>query len=59
MCNISLEIDDKTKEKSEKIFDEIGLSFSTAVNVFLKACIKNDRMPIELGNNDIFSSIIL
>lgn len=36
MAQISLRVDDEIKHKAEKTLDEIGLSMSTAINIFLK-----------------------
>ena len=36
MAQISLRVDDEVKRSAEKTFDEIGLSMSTAINIFLK-----------------------
>ena len=37
MAQISLRVDDEIKHKAEKTLDEIGLSMSTAINIFLKS----------------------
>ena len=48
MCTITLKLDDDVKKQSQALFDEIGLSMSGAINIFLKACIRNNGIPFEL-----------
>ena len=36
MAQISLRVDDDVKRGAEQTFDDIGLSMSTAINIFLK-----------------------
>ncbi len=55
MAQISLRVDDEIKHKAEKILDEIGLSMSTAINIFLKTVVRENRIPFEIPA-DPFSS---
>lgn len=48
MAQISLRVDDEIKHKAEKTLDEIGLSMSTAINIFLKTVVRENRIPFEL-----------
>ena len=36
------------KEKSDKIFSELGLTMTTAINMFLRATIRENGIPFEL-----------
>ena len=36
MTQISLRVDEEVKRNAEKTFNDIGLSMSTAINIFLK-----------------------
>lgn len=56
MAQISLRIDDETKRNAERTFDNIGLSMSTAINIFLKAVVRENRIPFELSADPFFSS---
>lgn len=56
MAQISLRIDDETKRNAERTFDSIGLSMSTAINIFLKAVVRENRIPFELSADPFFSS---
>lgn len=55
MAQINLRVDDDTKRNAEKTLDEIGLSMSTAINIFLKTVARENRIPFELSA-DPFSS---
>lgn len=55
MAQISLRIDDEVKRKAERTLDEIGLSMSTAINIFLKAVVRENRIPFELSADPFYS----
>ena len=45
----TIRIDSKEKENANAIFQEIGISFSVAINIFLKAVIREGRIPFEMS----------
>ncbi len=45
----SVRVDDKFYNKSKKVFDSFGLSFSDAVNIFLAKVSLEERIPFEIG----------
>ena len=49
MAQISLRIDDDVKQEAEKVLKEIGISMSSAVNIFLKTVGREKRIPFELS----------
>lgn len=49
MAQISLYVDDDVKSNAEKALDEIGLSMSAAINIFLKKVARERRIPFELS----------
>ncbi|MBO4947664.1 MAG: type II toxin-antitoxin system RelB/DinJ family antitoxin [Lachnospiraceae bacterium] len=55
MAQISLRVDDEVKRSAEKTFDEIGLSMSTAINIFLKTVVRENRIPFELSADPFYS----
>lgn len=55
MAQISLRVDDDVKRGAEQTFDEIGLSMSTAINVFLKKVARERRIPFELSADPFYS----
>lgn len=55
MAQISVRIDDDVKRQAEKTLAEIGLSMSTAINVFLKKVARESRIPFELSAEPFYS----
>lgn len=55
MAQISLRVDDEIKRNAERTFDDIGLSMSTAINIFLKAVVRENRIPFELSADPFYS----
>ncbi len=55
MATVSFRMDDATKQKFERLCDDLGMSMSTAVNVFVKKAVREQRIPFE-SNSDPFSS---
>ena len=45
MANISFRTDDETKEQAAKLFRDLGLDMSTAINMFLKQSIASNGIP--------------
>ena len=44
----TIRIDPEVKREVTVIFDELGLSMSTAVNAFLRALVRESGMPFEM-----------
>lgn len=55
MAQISLRVDDDVKRSAERTFDDIGLSMSAAINIFLKAVVRENRIPFELSADPFYS----
>lgn len=55
MAQINLRVDDDTKRNAEKTLDEIGVSMSTAINIFLKTVARENRIPFELSADPFYS----
>lgn len=45
---LNIRTDKFTKEQAEKIFNQLGLNISTAINMFLIATIRENGIPFEL-----------
>ena len=54
MAQISLRVDDDVKRGAEQTFDDIGLSMSTAINIFLKKVARERRIPFELSADPFY-----
>ena len=55
MAQISLRVDDDVKRSAEQTFDDIGLSMSAAINIFLKKVARERRIPFELSADPFYS----
>lgn len=55
MAQISLRVDDEVKRNAERTLDEIGLSMSAAINIFLKTVARENRIPFELTGDPFYS----
>ena len=56
MAQISLRIDDDVKRSAEQVCADIGISLSTAINIYLKKLGKERRIPFELMADPFYSS---
>ena len=59
--NLNIRTDKEIKDQAEKIFNELGLNMTTAVNIFLRTAIREHGIPFELKlevpNNTTVSAI--
>ena len=55
MAQISLRVDDDVKRGAEQTIEDIGLSMSTAINIFLKKVARERRIPFELSADPFYS----
>ena len=46
--NLNIRTDKDIKDKAESIFNELGLSMTTAINLFLRTTIREHGIPFEL-----------
>lgn len=46
--NLNIRTDKAVKAAAEKIFEELGLNMTTAVNIFLRQTIRENGIPFEL-----------
>lgn len=55
MAQINLRVDDDVKYNAERTLNDIGLSMSAAINIFLKTVIRENRIPFELSADPFYS----
>ena len=48
--NISIKIDEETKKEAQKLFKDLGLSLSTAIDIFLKQAIREKGIPFYINS---------
>ena len=46
--NVTIRIDEDLKEEADQLFEEPGMSFTTAINVFVKQSLRERRIPFEI-----------
>lgn len=46
--NLNIRTDKAIKEQAEKIFEELGLNMTTAVNMFLRSAVREHGIPFDL-----------
>lgn len=55
--NFTMRIDKELKAESEELFDNLGLSMSSAITLFLKQAAREQRIPFEISMNPSNNSI--
>ena len=51
---ITIRVDKEVKEEAVKVFKSIGLSFNTAIEVYLRAVVRERKIPFELKGSPSF-----
>ena len=46
--NYTLRIDDNDKQRAEQVFRELGMTFATGINIYVKMVSRQQRIPFEL-----------
>lgn len=56
MAQVSFRIDDKIKRDAEQVCEDIGISMSAAITIYLKRLGKERRIPFDLVADPFYSS---
>ena len=56
MAQVSFRINDKIKRDAEQVCDDIGISMSAAITIYLKRLGKERRIPFDLVADPFYSS---
>lgn len=46
--NINIRIDNNLKKEAEKLFNDLGINMSSAINIFLKQSVRKQKIPFEI-----------
>ena len=46
--NINIRVDSDLKRAAEELFNDLGMSMSTAITIFLRSSVSNDGIPFEI-----------
>ncbi len=49
--NISIRMDSKLKADADALFESLGMNLSTAFNIFVRQCLREERIPFEITAN--------
>ncbi len=53
MATVSFRMDDATKKKFERLCDDLGMSMSTAFNIFIQKAIQEQGIPFKVTLNPV------
>ena len=53
--SITIRIDAELKKQAEELFQELGMNMTTAITIFTKAAVREQRIPFELAIDPFFS----
>lgn len=48
MATIQIEIDENLNKQATKLFSQLGIDMSEAINIFLKQCVMAGDLPFEI-----------
>lgn len=54
--NLNIRMDDELKQDFDKLCENIGMSMTTAICIFAKKAVAEQRIPFEVTANDPFYS---
>ncbi len=54
--SVSVRMDENLKKEFEKFCDETGMNITTAVNIFAKTVVREQRIPFEIETDKFYSN---
>jgi DNA-damage-inducible protein J len=49
--NLSIRIDRNLKDEADQVFNALGMSLTTAINVFVRQAVRQKRIPFDISLN--------
>ena len=49
--NVTIRMDENLKKEADALFDELGMSFTTAINIFVRQSLREGRIPFDISAN--------
>lgn len=49
--NITFRVDDELKKQADALFSDLGMSLSTAFNIFLRQSVREQQLPFLVSKN--------
>ncbi len=56
MATVSFRMDDTLKRRTEAVLDELGLNMTTAMTMFAKTIVREQRLPLDLSVDPFYSA---
>lgn len=56
MATVSFRMDDTLKKQTEAVLDQLGLNMTTAMTMFAKTIVREQRLPLDLSIDSFYSS---
>lgn len=55
LATITARVDEKDKARFDDFCSNVGLNTSTAINIFVKTVLRENRIPFEIASDPFFS----
>jgi DNA-damage-inducible protein J len=49
--NVTFRVDDELKKQADDLFSDLGMSLSTAFNIFLRQSVREQQIPFTVSRN--------
>ena len=49
--NVTLRVDYELKKQAEDLFSDLGMSLTTAFNIFLRQSVREQQLPFQVSRN--------
>ncbi len=46
---VTIRLDKNINERADQVFDSMGLNLSTAVNIFIRQALRENKIPFQIG----------
>ena len=53
--SVTIRMDENLKRRAEALFEDMGLNMTTAVTVFVKAAVRQNKIPFEISGDPVYS----
>ena len=54
--SMNIRVDESTRAEAESIFEQLGLTMSGAINMFLKQVVRDNAVPLSMELDPMFTS---
>ena len=51
-ANLNLRIDPELKARAENLFSDLGMTLTTAITIFFRQAVRENRIPFEIKRED-------